>query len=157
MDKVDLFPGRENKENSSVSRNEPGILYIEDYQYLGLLFQKVMARRGHTIDLAGTGREGISKFSQSNYDVVVLDYHLPDMTGLDIAQELLKINPKTDLVLVTGRGDEKIASDAIHLGVSEYLVKDDQNTFIEKLIFTSSYIQHLSCDQYYMYRPCSIP
>ena len=109
------------------------VLYVEDYQYLGILFQKVMARLGLDIDLAATGREGLEKFNDNPYDVVVLDYHLPDMTGIDIARELLENNPDQAVVLVTGRGDEQTAVNALSLGIAEYLVKDNQNIFLEKL------------------------
>jgi PAS domain S-box-containing protein len=126
-------PGHSEQRNIQVARRDPRILYIEDYQYLGLLFQKVMARLGHRIDLATSGREGLRKFYEDPFDVVVLDYHLPDMTGIDIARELLDFDPELAVVLVTGRGDEQTASKAVSLGISDYLVKDDQNTFLEKL------------------------
>jgi PAS domain S-box-containing protein len=116
-----------------VPQAEPRILYVEDYQYLGILFQKVMARLGLEIDLATTGREGLEKFRKHPYEVVVLDYHLPDMTGIDIAGELLGTHPDLAVVLVTGRGDEQTAVNALSLGIAEYLVKDDQNIFLEKL------------------------
>jgi PAS domain S-box-containing protein len=118
---------------TELAKAEPGILYIEDHQYLGLLFQKVMARLGYRIDLAVSGREGLAKYQGKHYDIVVLDYHLPDMTGIDIARELLKSTPDLAVVLVTGRGDEEVASSALNIGISDYLVKDDQNIFLEKL------------------------
>jgi len=116
-----------------VTPREPRILYIEDYQYLGILFQKVMAQLDYQIDLATSGQEGLGKFFDNPYDVVVLDYHLPDMTGIDIARKLLESESEVAVVLVTGHGDEDIASKALNLGVSDYLVKDDQNVFLTKL------------------------
>ena len=58
------------------------------------------------------------------FDAAVLDFTLPGMTGLDLAEELHRLTPDMPLVLVTARGSEKVAARALRAGVSEYLIKE---------------------------------
>jgi len=59
----------------------------------------------------------------SQYDVIVLDYNLPDGNGLEALAEIPKRGHRVPVVMVTGRGDERIAAQAIQRGAIEYLVK----------------------------------
>tara|TARA_B100000676_G_C17984303_1_gene790966 strand:- start:368 stop:1405 length:1038 start_codon:yes stop_codon:yes gene_type:complete len=116
------------------------ILYVEDDTTLCQLFEVVMAPRGYAVDVATTGAEGLSKHKSNPYDIVALDYQLPDMTGLDIAKEILETDPNLPVLMITGRGNEGIAAEALRLGVSNYIVKDSQESYVDLL---PSVILHL--------------
>lgn len=63
------------------------------------------------------------KLAAGRYDVVALDYNLPDGNGLKALQELQARSVDTAVVMVTGRGDERVAAQAIQSGALEYIVK----------------------------------
>jgi len=109
------------------------ILYVEDDTTLCQLFEAVMTPRGYDVDVATSGEEGLSKHKANPYDIVALDYQLPDMTGLDIAKDILADDPNLPVLMITGRGNENIAAEALRIGVSNYIVKDSQESYVDLL------------------------
>ena len=79
------------------------ILYVEDDTTLCQLFEVVMALHGYAVDVATTGADGLSKHMSNLYDIVALDHQLLDMTGLDIAREILETDPNLPVLMITGR------------------------------------------------------
>ncbi|MHC1784310.1 MAG: HD domain-containing phosphohydrolase [Anaerolineaceae bacterium] len=80
-------------------------------------------------DTVRSGDEILQKLSMDQpekwYDVVLLDYQLPGLSGLDVLEELVqKRGLKIPVVLVTGHGGENVAIQALKLGASEYVVKN---------------------------------
>ena len=73
------------------------VLYIEDDDGLARLFQKRMSKFGYRTEIAQTGDEGLRLFDQRDFDVIIIDYQLPGMSGLEILEKLGKI---TDLIPV---------------------------------------------------------
>lgn len=116
-----------------IESRQTRILYVEDETALCDLFEAVMVPRGYVVDSAHTGQAGLRKEAANTYDIVALDYQLPDMTGLDIARKILEQRPNLPVIMITGRGNEKIAAEALRLGVSNYIVKDSQEAFMELL------------------------
>jgi DNA-binding NarL/FixJ family response regulator len=69
----------------------------------------------------------------SLFDLVVIDHKLPGMSGLDLIKELLGQETPLPLVIVTGRGSEQLAVEALKAGVSDYIVKDPGRHYLELL------------------------
>lgn len=63
------------------------------------------------------------RLSQQTYDVVLLDYNLPDGNGLEALAEFAERGQRVPVIMVTGRGDERVAAQAIQRGAVDYLVK----------------------------------
>jgi CheY-like chemotaxis protein len=60
------------------------LLYIEDNEIIGLLMQERLSRHGYLVDLAKDGEEGLAKLHQTHYDLAIVDYLLPGMSGLQV-------------------------------------------------------------------------
>ncbi len=73
---------------------------------------------------AATGAEALELFSSLIPDMVVLDIHLPDMTGLDLARLMLQQKPSTRLAILTMLRDEEVFNAALALGVLGYVLKE---------------------------------
>ncbi len=116
------------------------ILYIEDEPLLGELFKRSMAAHGFDTEIAGTGADGIRRTLEETFDVIAIDYQLPDTTGIDLARDLLIRFPDLPLLMVTGRGDERLAVEAMTLGIANYVAKDDEKVYLELI---PSIIRHL--------------
>ncbi len=64
------------------------ILLVEDIELNVVVARSVLEKLGNTVDVAMNGRDALAMFSPEEYDLVLLDIQLPDMSGLDIAREL---------------------------------------------------------------------
>ena len=107
------------------------ILYIEDEPALCELFKLAIEPLGYTVDLALNGTSGLELFADNTYDIIALDYQLPDMTGIDIARKMLSENKNTPIIIVTGQGNQRLVTEALTLGVANYVVKDDAEVYME--------------------------
>lgn len=116
-----------------VSNADINILYIEDDPLLCDLFKIAMEPFGYVVDIANNGKDGLALCHEKSYDIVAIDFLLPDMNGIDIARCLLYDEPDLPLLMVTGKGSEKIATEALTLGVSDYVVKEDERVYLEKI------------------------
>ena len=66
---------------------------------------------------------GIRHLDEGSFDVVLLDFELPDSSGFDTLQRIQRSTPEVPIVALTGHSDEEFAARAISLGVQDYLVK----------------------------------
>jgi len=80
---------------------------------------------------APTGREGLHAMRRRQVDVVVLDYLLPDMDGLEVMEIMRREGIDLPVIMLTGKGDETVAVKAMKRGIHDYIVKEDLET--EKL------------------------
>jgi signal transduction histidine kinase len=77
------------------------------------------------IQVVESGRACLDRISQTEFDLVLLDHHLPDMEGLDVLRTLVRTGVQVPVVLVTGTGDEELVVKALHLGARSYVPKAD--------------------------------
>ncbi|EHW5823344.1 aerobic respiration two-component sensor histidine kinase ArcB [Escherichia coli] len=73
------------------------VLLVEDIELNVIVARSVLEKLGNSVDVAMTGKAALEMFKQGEYDLVLLDIQLPDMTGLDISRELTKRYPREDL------------------------------------------------------------
>ncbi|EFJ1784102.1 aerobic respiration two-component sensor histidine kinase ArcB [Escherichia coli] len=73
------------------------VLLVEDIELNVIVARSVLEKLGNSVDVAMTGKAVLEMFKPGEYDLVLLDIQLPDMTGLDISRELTKRYPREDL------------------------------------------------------------
>ncbi|ENM4239665.1 aerobic respiration two-component sensor histidine kinase ArcB [Shigella flexneri] len=73
------------------------VLLVEDIELNVIVARSVLEKLGNSVDVAMTGKAALEMFKPGEYDLVLLDIQLPDMTGLDISRELTKRYPHEDL------------------------------------------------------------
>ena len=102
------------------------VLLIDDDEQWARITSVLLERSPEiaTVRTAHSFEAGTHELSETVPDCVVCDYQLGDGTGLELLEFVRERYPALPFVLVTGRGDETIASDAIGRGVSDYLPKD---------------------------------
>lgn len=105
------------------------VLIIDDSSEDRELYRRYLLRDRdyfYTFLEASQGQQGLDLWQQQHPDVVLLDYRLPDLNGLDILAQLHSLVGPACLpvVMITGQGDEAIALQAIRAGAQDYLVKE---------------------------------
>ena len=112
----------------------PHILVIDDDPSLRTLFQAILENYGYTSESTDNGREALSKLPMKTYDAVLLDYNLPDITGLIVLRHIQKVYPSIPVVMLTGHTDEQVAEQAIAAGARACLYKPFDCCEIEKVL-----------------------
>ncbi len=130
---------KERPMNTTEISNQPllRILLVEDNQHDALAFQQAFTKShiAHQITHYQRAKEALAQLQTnvSAFDLLVTDYKLPDMSGLELCQELLNRAIALPLVLLTGTGTEYLALEALKAGVDEYLIKDVAQGYLDLL------------------------
>jgi diguanylate cyclase (GGDEF)-like protein len=99
------------------------ILIVDD----DATFRQLLVRRASRLDLnvveAENGPDAIALLKQSPFDVMLLDFMMPGMTGLEVLQEALTIDPDILVLIITGSGTMELAVDALRLGAFDFFTK----------------------------------
>lgn len=74
---------------------------------------------------AQSGPEGLDKVAKDTFDVIIVDYKMPGMTGLEFMKRLKAQNAEIPVIMATGEGDEHIAVEVMKIGAYDYVVKDE--------------------------------
>ena len=85
-----------------MTQTPAAILCIDDEETALLLRRRMLERAGYRVFTALTGKEGIEIFRYQPIDVVILDYWMADMDGLDVATALKSVNTKTPIIMLSG-------------------------------------------------------
>lgn len=101
------------------------LVFDDDGAYAEMLCTYLQIAGSFTVDLVDTLPQFWKHLADQPYDILFLDYKLQDTTGLDVLSELSKNNIRIPAVMMSGEGDERIATQAIKSGAVDYLVKGD--------------------------------
>ncbi|HIJ94416.1 MAG TPA: response regulator [Desulfuromonadales bacterium] len=110
------------------------LVIIDDDPNLLELTSLILSRRGFQVFAACTPRAGLELIAAHSPELVLLDYVMPEMNGLDTLRQIKSQFPDTYVVMFTGKGSEEIAVELMKSGASEYLLKPFNNrNLIERL------------------------
>ncbi|MBU1671109.1 MAG: response regulator [Actinobacteria bacterium] len=102
------------------------ILIVEDDPQTAEVMGKLMTRRlAASVLSAPDGNAARRLLAEDAFDIVILDYDLPNGNGLDLLSWITSTDDHPPVIIVTGRGDEQVAAEAFRLRASGYLVKDE--------------------------------
>lgn len=116
------------------------ILYLDDEQPLVFLMTRMLTHLGHQVSGFTSGKEAVDAFraAPGEFALVLTDMSMPQMSGLDFAQEILKIEPKANVVIATGCVDPNWAEHARSQGVREVIEKPasvaEMGTLVTRLL-----------------------
>ena len=107
------------------------LLYIESDQDLAEAFKHKMNEAGFDVDIAMDGTEGLHLCNVKDYEIVIVEFKIPGIDGLEVIRRLSLMGPIPASVMLTAFGDERIAVEAMKIGASEYIVKDKDGRYLE--------------------------
>ncbi len=116
----------------------PILLVIDDEPAILHAFRRVFREPVFTLLTAGSAAEGIDTVQRVRPDVVVLDVHLPDASGLQTLARLRAIDARIPVILITGHGTTDLAIEAMKQGAYEYLLKPLELPQLRELIDKAS-------------------
>src|SRR5271157_2451424 len=99
------------------------ILVIEDEEAQRNLLAGLLSKEGYTVSSAGDGKTALDLFKNDTFEVVLLDYKLPDTDGLTLLKTFKEVNPEVEVIMITAFGSIENAVTALKAGAFEYLTK----------------------------------
>ena len=102
---------------------KPRILLIDDDASHAEIAGESLERAGHDVTLAHSGDEGLSKFRDAEFDVVLTDLRLPDTDGMAILKRIKATDADVEVIIITGYGSVEMAVEALHHGAYSFLEK----------------------------------
>lgn len=120
--------------------NGINILVVEDEKNQRILLKRLLKKEGNEPEEAENGNDAIRAFDRGDFDLVLLDQRLPDMSGIEVLKKLKEINPIIPVIIITAYANVEDAVNAMKLGAYHYLTKPinpDELTIIIKNAFES--------------------
>lgn len=99
------------------------VLVVDDEQVLAVAVGDYLGHHGYSVDVKWSGEEALKIIDQEPPDIVVLDYRLPRMDGLDVLRKIKESRPEVEVIMLTAHGSVEGAVEAMKLGAYDYLSK----------------------------------
>jgi two-component system, NtrC family, response regulator HydG len=99
------------------------ILIVDDDQDICLLLSKFLTKNNYAVTVAYTGDEGLKLMRINNYELILCDYKLPDINGIELLQKVKILNSAVAVIMITGYSDVKTAVETFRHGANDYITK----------------------------------
>ena len=116
---------KQEEELESIPKGKGRILYVDDEELIAAMGQEWLTSLGYDVTLCLSGREALEAFMAhpEEFDLVITDMTMPNMTGASLAREILKIRPSLPIILTTGFSQQINEEEAKKIGIREFLMK----------------------------------
>jgi two-component system, NtrC family, nitrogen regulation response regulator NtrX len=101
----------------------PDILIIDDEKAIRKTLSEILSFEGYKIEEASDGEEGLKKFKEKTYDVVLCDIKMPKLDGIEFLQKAGETNPDVPIIMISGHGNIETAVEAVKKGAYDYISK----------------------------------
>jgi PAS domain S-box-containing protein len=109
------------------------LFLVEDDENVADLIGRQLKRAGFQVTRCRSGADALIVLAQTSFDLVLLDHKLPDMDGLALLQRLHADGILAPVLMITARGDERLATQSLQAGALDYIVKDPALSFLDDL------------------------
>ena len=99
------------------------ILIIDDEKAIRKTLTEILSFEGYKIEEAADGDEGLKKFKDKSYDVVLCDIKMPKIDGIDFLQKAVEINADVPVIMISGHGNIETAVEAVKKGAYDFIQK----------------------------------
>jgi two-component system nitrogen regulation response regulator NtrX len=107
------------------------ILIIDDERAIRNVLKDILQTEGYQTDDAADGEEGLQKFLNNTYDLVICDIKMPKLDGIEFLQKAQEAKPEVPFIIISGHGNIETAVDAVKKGAFDFISKPpDLNRFL---------------------------
>lgn len=110
-----------------MSSRKGAILIVDDEKEILASLEELLKTEGYQTRTASTAEEGLKKFAQEPFDLVLLDISLPDSNGIEILRSIKKDSPETSVIMITAYDSSQVAFQASREGAESYITKPWDN------------------------------
>jgi DNA-binding NtrC family response regulator len=106
------------------------IMLVDDEDKIRNILSRLLTNEGYKVLAVGNGRQALELFPSFNPDLMILDYQMPVMTGMELMHEIKKLNPEQTIVFLTAFGNVSLAVEAIKQGAYDFIEKPFDNEML---------------------------
>ncbi len=110
------------------------VLIIDDDEGLVHFLSRFFQRKGYAVTSCLTGKEALETIRENSFDLILLDYKMPDYNGLDMLSEIRRIEVKTPVILMTAYGTTELAIETMKRGAYDYLTKPFDRNDLSRIV-----------------------
>lgn len=110
------------------------VLVVDDEEILRMLIADTLLFEGYIVDEASDGQEGFDKAALGIYDVILLDYMMPKLTGPEVLERLQPLNLGVPIIMLTAKAQQSDRELAAHLGADYFMPKPFSPAELVKLV-----------------------
>jgi two-component system NtrC family response regulator len=99
------------------------ILLIDDDRSLCKVMEFNLQEQGYQVDTTSTGEQGLARFKEQDYHLVITDMKMPGIDGMQVLKELRKTKPQPMVIMITAFASVGMAVEAMKLGAYDYITK----------------------------------
>ena len=110
------------------------ILIVDDNKNMQIILQNLLTDEGYEVISATNGKDGLKAIIEQSPDLVLLDIRLPEMNGIDILQQITKLEKEILVIMITAYGDVETAVETMKLGAYDYITKPFVNEELKLVI-----------------------
>ncbi|MBW2180216.1 MAG: response regulator, partial [Deltaproteobacteria bacterium] len=117
--------GQRAEKDKEIPTGSEEILFVDDEKVILNSYQKMLTKLGYKVTLSANGVEALELFrsAKKRFDLVITDFTMPNMTGMELAQKLMRIRPDIPIILCTGFNALVTPEKARRLGIREFIMK----------------------------------
>ena len=112
----------------------PKVLFVDDEEHIRIASAQTLELASFEVDCFASAKPVINLISREFNGVVVTDIRMPDMSGLELMQQILEIDPELPVVLITGHGDVSLAVEAMRAGAYDFIEKPFASAQLSKVV-----------------------
>ena len=118
------------------------VLYVEDEPDTQRLIKQFLEMRTKEVYVASNGKDGLSLYQEKQPDIVLSDICMPDMDGLEMSEEIKRLNPEQQIALFTAFSEPEYLQKAAELDIGTYMLKPfDKDQFFNSLEYLAMIVE----------------
>ena len=111
------------------------LLLVDDEEKMVKYLSRRLEIRGYEVSAASSGEAAVALVKENEFDVVLLDFLMPDMNGLETLKEIKKIRPDIEVIMLSAYSDGKTEAEGKALGLFDFVMKPfDLNCLVESIV-----------------------
>jgi len=121
------YAPKKGEAQAALPRGQERVLVVDDEPQLAEIIKQMLERLGYQVDIRTNGIEALEAFrnqsEEKRFDLVLTDMTMPHITGIELAEELLKLDPNLAILICTGFSEKADAKKVKRMGIKGFLMK----------------------------------
>ncbi|MEZ5103470.1 MAG: sigma-54 dependent transcriptional regulator [Draconibacterium sp.] len=110
------------------------ILIVDDDTFICQILKKHLQNHNYDVEVAFSGKKAFTVFNNTHFDLVLCDFRLPDISGLELLQKMRALKQEIPVIIITAYADVRVAVKLMKLGAADYITKPIQQEELLSLI-----------------------